>query len=147
VITILGEVMSGPPWTPAVPDLVRWAEMSQDDLTFPVLSDHNWEVSTRFERDFGIPTYSLIGRDMELLVVDDPVSTSDIETALEAPVPEVEWDVPPALGNGDGETRDNSSENGAFGGCVASLGGADLPSPGAWITLLLGLVLLRRRLR
>ena len=80
---------------------MRWVEMPSNDLTFPILSDPQWGVSNRFERDFGIPTYSLIGRDMEILVVDGSVTPAKIEEALEAEVPEVDWNVPPDLDDTD----------------------------------------------
>ena len=39
---------------------------------------------------------------MELLVVDGSVTGSTIQSALDDPVPEVEWDMPPDLDDPDG---------------------------------------------
>ncbi len=76
--------------------------MPNTPLTYPVLSDPNWGQGNRFERDGGIPTYSLISRTMELLVVDGSVTGSTIQSALDDPVPDVEWDMPPDLDDPDG---------------------------------------------
>ena len=54
---------------------------------------NRWGVS-------GIPSYTLIGRDMTYIVVNGYANPGQIEEALE-PVPEVEWDMPPALEPGD----------------------------------------------
>ena len=169
---MLAEVSGG--GAPETDDLVRWVENPQEDLTFPILADPGWSISNRFERDFGIPTYSLISREMELLIVDGSVSASDIEDALAAPVPDVEWDQPPALEGGDddaqGTDEDPDDEGTAdaepaeagpfgggeapssggwvaspFGGCGASVAGQALPA--SWLLLLPALGLLRRRVR
>jgi MYXO-CTERM domain-containing protein len=151
---------------PGMADLQRWAEAPSNTLTFPVLSDPGWGISSRFERDNGIPTYSLIGRNMELLIVDGWPSEGQIDAALEEEIPEVAWDEPPDLGEGGGGPVDDGNnpeigQSSPFGGGQAGLddngfvgpfGGSSCtasmaPRPAGWLGLLLiGLVgLLRRR--
>jgi hypothetical protein len=61
----------------------------------------------------GIPSYTLIGRDMTYIVVNGHPSDGQIEDALDEPVPEVEWDEPPPLEPGDSaEPGDVDGEGG-----------------------------------
>lgn len=113
-------------------DLQRWAEAPANDLTFPVLSDPQWTISNRFERDFGIPTYSLIGRNMELLIVDGWPSEAQIDAALDEPIPEVDWDVPPELdsaGSIDQDGESPATQSSPFGGGEAGLDDNGFISP------------------
>jgi peroxiredoxin len=73
-------------------DLERW----RDDfsLTFPVVSDEGWAVSNGYEQDGGIPTYSLIGRDMTIRTLDGSHSDGEIEQLLAEEAPEVDWEMP-----------------------------------------------------
>jgi len=80
---------------PPQSNLEDWATVYNQ--TIPVLSDGGWAVSNTYEQDFGIPTYSLIGRDMTVRIRDGSVSNSAIDSALSEPVPQVVWDEPPAL--------------------------------------------------
>lgn len=90
---------------PSEEELMTWAE--RYGQTFPVLSDPGWGISNRFEKDFGIPTFSLIGRDMTLRIVDGYPSPTDIEAALAEPVPDVPWNEPPDLSGADVDTGDD----------------------------------------
>ena len=65
--------------TPSQEDLESWA--TTYGLTTPVLSDAEG-VSYRFELDNYIPTTSLLGPGMEVLIVDDHVTSADIEEAI-----------------------------------------------------------------
>ena len=87
-------------------DLERW----RDDfsVTFPVVSDEGWAVSNGYEQDSGIPTFSLIGRDMTLRTLDGSHSDGEIEQLLAEEIPEVEWDMPSEL-----ETDDAAPGDGA----------------------------------
>ena len=62
-------------------DAAVWADTY--GLTFPVLADAGWTVGNRFEVDFGIASYSLLGPGLEVLIKDGNVSDADIEAALE----------------------------------------------------------------
>ena len=86
MITLLAETNSGS--APEQGNLQSWASAPNNDLTFPVLSDPGWGVSNRYEIDNGIPTYSLIGRDMQILIRDGWPSPSDISSARAEPVPD-----------------------------------------------------------
>jgi MYXO-CTERM domain-containing protein len=70
---------------------------------------NRWGVS-------GIPSYTLIGRDMTYVVVNGYPSPSQIEAALDEPVPEVAWDAPPPLDPEDsaapGDVVDGESTGG-----------------------------------
>ena len=57
-----------------------WA--SDYGLTTPVLSDSNWGVSNCYEQDGGISHANTIGPGMEIALVDEWVSESDIEAVL-----------------------------------------------------------------
>ncbi len=61
-------------------DAAVWADTH--GLTFPVLADANWEVGNRFEVGNGIPSYSLLGPGMEVLIKDGTVTDADIEAAI-----------------------------------------------------------------
>lgn len=78
IISLLAETNSGT--APTEDELMGWA--SDYGLTTPVLSDSNWGVSNRYEQDGGIPTQTLIGPGMEIALVDEWVSESDIEAVL-----------------------------------------------------------------
>jgi len=80
---------------PSQSNLENWA--TGYNQTLPTLSDGGWAVSNTYEQDFGIPTYSLIGRDMTVRIRDGSISSSAINSALSEPVPQVAWDEPPAL--------------------------------------------------
>ena len=67
VLQVLGENNSGS--APSQEDLEGWADSGGQ--TFPVLSDPGWSLANRFEVDYGIPTFSLIGPGMEVIAVDD----------------------------------------------------------------------------
>jgi len=75
-----------------------WA--SGHNLSHPVLQDNGWQVSDRWELDNGIPSFTVIGRDMTLRTVDAYYQNQDYEQvvyqALGESVPEVEWNEPPA---------------------------------------------------
>jgi len=66
--------------TPTAEELMELA--NQYGITAPVVADPNWTVSNRYEQDGGIPTQNLIGPGMEIILVDEWVSDSDIEAAL-----------------------------------------------------------------
>ncbi len=84
-ITLMGENGSG--GTPSTSDLEGWATMPSNDQTFPILSDGGWSICSRWEQDGGIPTYSLIGRDMTYWTIDGNPSSSTINSALaESPI-------------------------------------------------------------
>lgn len=61
-------------------DAAVWADTY--GLTFPVLADANWEVGNRFEVDYGIASYSLLGPGMEVLIKDGSVTDEAIEAAI-----------------------------------------------------------------
>jgi hypothetical protein len=65
---------------PTEDDLMSWA--TDYGLTTPVLSDSGWGISNRYEEDGGIPTQTLFGPGMEIILVDEWVTDSDIEAAL-----------------------------------------------------------------
>ena len=75
-----------------------WAE--EYGLTFPVLADPGWGESSKYEQNGGIPTFHLLGRDLTIRILDGYPSAGDIEAALAEPMPEVEWDAPPAWTTG-----------------------------------------------
>ena len=78
IISLLAETNAGT--APTADELMDWA--SDYGLTTPVLSDASWGVSNRYEEDGGIPTQTLLGPGMEIILVDEWVSDSDIEAAL-----------------------------------------------------------------
>ena len=120
-------------------------------------------MASRYEVDNYIPSYSLIGRDMRLLIHDGNVTDAQIEDALAEPIPEVAWDQPPDLGAGGDEDGDGDlayTQSSPFGGgdagidddgFVSPYGGASCTASvapgGGWVAaLLIGLVgILRRR--
>ena len=138
-------------------------------ITHPVLEDTGWAVSNRYERDNGIPTFSVIGRDMTLRTVDAYSENVNyeavIQEALAEEPPVVEWDEPPELTDGDGGGEGGAGDlalaevDSPFGGAggTAELDSADSPyggascsavggSSGGWLAVLLGrLAVLRRR--
>jgi len=128
-----------------------WAE--EYGLTFPVLADPGWGESNKYEQDFGIPTFHLIGRDMTIRVLDGYVGPGEIEDALAEPIPEVDWDEPPSLEDAEpvepepvdvgGGSPLSGSAGSPFGGCAASVAGTS--TGGAGLLALLGGLLWRRR--
>lgn len=143
-------------------DLQRWAEMPDQDQTFPILSDGGWEVSSSIELDGYIPSVTLIGRDMKLLIVDGMPSGAQIDQALDEPIPEVEWARPPDLdevpedADSDAAYHESSPFGGGDmsrddGGYVSPWGGAGCSAslaPGAcgWLAVLaFGVAGARRR--
>lgn len=99
---------------------------------------NRWGVS-------GIPSYTLIGRDMSYIVVNGYASAGQIEDALDEPVPEVDWDVPPPLDpedsaepgdvvdgestGGEGQSAPAETFAGPWGGGPAPADGAGVASP------------------
>jgi hypothetical protein len=77
-LNLLAENNSGS--APTADELAGWAD--QHGLTIPVLSDSGWALSNRFEQDYGIPTFSLLGPGMEVLAADDWGSEAMIPEAL-----------------------------------------------------------------
>ena len=128
----------------------QWADTH--GITFPILADPNWGHSNKYEQDFGIPTFHLLGRDMTIRMLDAYPSPSDIQEALDEEIPEVEWDEPPALEDVEPVQQPVDPEAGSpltggtetpFGGCSANQAG-DTPS-GLWALLgVLGLAIRRR---
>lgn len=103
---------------PSDEELMTWAE--RYGHTFPVLSDPGWGISNRYEKDYGIPTFSLIGRDMTLRIVDGNVTPSAIEEALAEPVPDVPWNEPPDL---SGAPEDDGGDDAPVGASPFATGG------------------------
>lgn len=115
-------------------DLERWAEAPGTALTFPILSDGGWSTANTYEVDNYIPSYSLIGRNMELLILDGSVSGAQISNALDEPIPEVEWEIPPELDSAgaigdDGDGESTAGESSPFGGGDAGLDDNGFISP------------------
>jgi len=79
-ITLLGEDNAGQPPNDAA--LNDWADTPANPVTFPVVSDGQWGVGNRYERDGGIPTFSVVGRDMTLRSVDGQHGDAFIEELL-----------------------------------------------------------------
>ena len=157
MISLLGEDSSNQPATQET--VSRWAD--NYGLTFPVLADANWSASSPLEKDNGIPSFHLVGRDMVLRVVDGTPSHSDIEAALADEVPQVPWDEPPTLDAAAGDDDDSAAPLTAatapFGAALypsqdhspPPYGGASCSQQGAtrggWLALLLPLLARRRR--
>lgn len=59
---------------------MSWAE--QYNMTLPVLADEGWALNSRFEQDGGIPTVTLLGPGMEIIVVDSWNAEGEIEGVL-----------------------------------------------------------------
>jgi hypothetical protein len=86
IVTLLVEKYDGTP--PEQSDLEGWAlDYGQ---TFPVLSDPDWLVTDRFMRRPGenpghpaLPSTSLLGRGMQVLLADRDITEEDILAALE----------------------------------------------------------------
>ena len=66
--------------TPSTSDLDEWAEAF--GLTFPVLADDGFSITSRFEKDWYIPSHTLLGPGLKVIKVDAGISDSDIEAAL-----------------------------------------------------------------
>lgn len=105
-ITLLTEDVGSQP--AELDAVIRWRD--DFDLTFPVVADPGWAVSNGYEQDDGIPTYSLVGRDMTLRTLDGSHSDAEIEALLEEEIPEVEWDMPTELEISDDAPADESEE-------------------------------------
>ncbi len=103
-ITLLAEDHSSNPPTEEV--LGQWRD--EFGVSFPIVGDEAWAVSNGYEQDGGIPTFSLIGRDMTIRTLDGSHSASEIEQLLAEEAPEVEWDMPDASTDGG----DNNGEGG-----------------------------------
>ncbi len=58
---------------------MTWAE--SHGLTHPVLVDAP-NVGARFERDWAVPSFTLIGPGAEILVLDGTITTEEIEAHL-----------------------------------------------------------------
>jgi MYXO-CTERM domain-containing protein len=122
--------------------LITWADDIGNGITFPVLDDSQSLLANRWGVS-GIPSYTLIGRDMTYIIVNGHASSGDIETALDEPVPDVEWDEPPALDPEDsaepGDVVDGESTagDGASSGPTETFagpwGGGPAPSDGAGV--------------
>ena len=123
--------------------LITWADETGNGITFPVLDANEQLLANRWGVS-GIPSYTLIGRDMTYVVVNGNPSASQIENALDEPVPEVEWDAPPPLNpedsaepgdvGGEGEEGEGSSGPtetfaGPWGGGPAPADNAGIASP------------------
>lgn len=81
----------------APPDPDRWA----DDLglSFPILPDQAMDVATHYiettDGSFGIPNFSVIGRDMTIeQIYENPAPISTVESLLGDDAPYVEWPLP-----------------------------------------------------
>ena len=133
----------------------RWAD--QFNLTFPVLADPGWTESNKYEQDFGIPTFHLLGRDLSIRILDGYVSEDAIQEALDEPIPDVEGDEPRGLDElveVDVEEEEPVMSESPFegnaetpyGGCSANVAAS---SPTGWMALLglFGLTALGRRRR
>jgi MYXO-CTERM domain-containing protein len=133
----------------------RWAD--EFGLTFPVLADPGWTESNKYEQDFGIPTFHLLGRDLTIRILDGSVSENAIQDALDEPIPEVDWDEPPGLDElvevDADEAEPVASESPfegtaetPYGGCSANVAASP---PTSWAALpgLFGLTALGRRRR
>ena len=78
-MTLLVETDESTP--PLQEDLATW--MNDYGQTFPVLSDPNWDVISRYsERTPSLPSHTLIGRGGEIRIASQPVSEDDIISAL-----------------------------------------------------------------
>jgi hypothetical protein len=51
-------------------------------MTFPVTADAGWAVDGKYEQDGGIPTQVLLAPGDKVVVLDQEVSTDDIEKNL-----------------------------------------------------------------
>ena len=129
-----------------------WAE--RFDLTFPVLADPGWGESNKYEQDFGIPTFHLLGRDLTIRILDGYVSPEAIQEALDEPIPEVPWNEPPSADDLEeldlpveesGSPLDGSSYESPFGGCAASYAGGVSSGWAAMLGLTALLGMIRRR--
>ncbi len=152
-ITLMAEDQGG---SPAGLELSqRWAE--RFGLTFPILADPGWGESNKYEQDYGIPTFHLLGRDLTIRILDGYVSESAIQEALDEPIPDVDWDEPPGLDElvevdveqVEPVTSESPFEGTAevpYGGCSANMAASP---PAGWATLLglFGLTALGRRRR
>lgn len=81
------------------PDLDRWG--GEYELSVALLSDHAQEVSSNYiipdaGGSFGIPNFSVIGRDFKVRKKYTDVATAwaEVESALEEEPPTVEWTMP-----------------------------------------------------
>ena len=121
--------------------LITWADDTGNGITFPVLDDNQGLLANRWGVS-GIPSYTLIGRDMSYIVVNGHPSAGQIEDALDEPVPDVDWDAPPDLEPEDsaapGDVVDGESSGGAGPSAPAETyagpwGGGPAPADGAGV--------------
>ena len=152
IITLLAEDAGGQPADAELSE--RWAD--RFGLTFPVLADPGWGESNKYEQDFGIPTFHLLGRDLTIRILDGYVSEQAIQDALDEPIPEVPWEAPPTLEELGAEPPDHTTEpvdqggfdgtaGAPYGGCSASLLPSGSPVGAVALVGLLGLTVRRRR--
>lgn len=144
-------------------ELIDWAE--EFSSAYPVLKDEGWAVSNGYEQDGGIPTYSIIGRDMRIQTLDAGADTGLIDQLMAEPFPEVDWAMPdgeveasdedgteapeqaigvtPFGGTGNSDAFDSATVPTPYGGasCTAAAGSAGFAG------LLLGLLGLAIRRR
>jgi len=66
--------------TPTADELKDWA--ANYGMTFPVTADAGWAVDGQYEQDGGIPTQVLLAPGDKVTVLDQEVSTDDIEKNL-----------------------------------------------------------------
>ena len=132
---------------------VTWAE--DYGLTFPVLDDQDVAISDRYERGMGLPTYTIVNRDMTLQAVDPRADNITywipLREALETEPFEQVWDEPPPpemlLGPGEGVAEEVSLETTKepFGGASCTQAGPGSSTVLTSLLSLLALVGLRRR--
>ena len=65
---------------PSTSDLDAWAD--NFGLTFPVVSDPNWNTMMRWEKDNYIPSHTLLAPGMKVVQLDERISEEDIESVL-----------------------------------------------------------------
>jgi peroxiredoxin len=79
------------------PNRERWA--AEYNLTFPIFNEHGGQIYPHYIVDdgsgsFGIPNFSIIGRDFTIHSVYGPEDWGMIDDLLEEDPPEVEWLMP-----------------------------------------------------
>ena len=73
-------------------DLVDWRDGFGS--TYPVLTDPQWAAGSGYEQDGGIPTFSIIDREMRVVTRDGGMNAGLIDKLMGAPFPEVDWPLP-----------------------------------------------------
>ena len=61
-------------------DAAQWA--NDLGVTHPVVADPYWSIGDLYEVDWSIPSLTLIGPGMEVLIEDGWITEDDIEAAL-----------------------------------------------------------------